>query len=74
MNSVKNFFVMLTSFLIILLLLEAILRFTGNKPRVDNLGRESDPIIYQNDKELGWVQKPGSYLFQPWSENGKVTR
>ena len=74
MKITKNIFIILLSFLIILLLLEAVLRITGSEPRVDNLGRQDDPIIYQNDKEIGWVQKPGTYLFKPWSEEGKITK
>ena len=74
MKITKNISIILLSFLIILLLLEAVLRITGSEPRVDNLGRQDDPIIYQNDKEIGWVQKPGTYLFTPWSEEGKITK
>ena len=74
MSIVKNIFIIFVSFLIILIFLELVLRITGSKPRVDNLGRENDPIIYQNDEELGWSQKPGIYFFQPWSEEGKLTK
>lgn len=73
MKIIKNFLITLISFLLILIILEIALRATGSKPRIDNLGRKGDPIIYQNDKELGWVQKPGNYLFQPWSDEGKIT-
>ena len=51
MKITKNISIILLSFLIILLLLEAVLRITGSEPRVDNLGRQDDPIIYQNDKK-----------------------
>ena len=73
MNIIKNFFIFISSFLVILIILEVVLRITGSKPRIDNLGREGDPIIYKNDEELGWSQKPGNYLFQPWSEEGRIT-
>ena len=73
MNIIKNFFIFISSFLVILIILEVVLRTTGSQPRIDNLGREGDPIIYKNDEELGWSQKPGSYLFQPWSEEGRIT-
>jgi len=73
MNIVKNIFIILISFLVILLILEAGLRLTGGKTRINNLARDQDPIIYKDDKELGWVQIPGNYFFQPWSEEGKLT-
>ena len=73
MNIIKNFLIIVSSFLIIIIILEIALRITGSKPRIDNLGRDGDPTIYQNDEELGWSQKPGSYSFEPWSDEGKIT-
>ena len=72
MNIIKNFLIIVSSFLIIIIILEIALRITGSKPRIDNLGRDGDPTIYQNDEELGWSQKPGSYSFEPWSDEGKL--
>ena len=74
MNIIKNFLIIVSSFLIIIIILEITLRITGSKPRIDNLGRDGDPTIYQNDEELGWSQKPGTYSFEPWSDEGKITR
>ena len=73
MNILKNFLTIFISFFLILALIEIWLRLTGNNPRIDNLGREYDPVIYQKDQELGWIQKPGNYLFKPWSEEGSET-
>ena len=73
MSFLKNFFTIIYSILIIFFILELVLRFMGNKPRIDNLGRSDDPVIYKKDDELGWLHKPGSYLFQPWSNEGKIT-
>ena len=74
MGAVKNFLIIFFSLLIILLFLELVLRITGSSPRIDNLGRNEDPIIYKNDNEIGWVQKTGKYEFKPWSNEGKITK
>ena len=57
----------------ILFFLELVLRISGDSPRIDNLGRSSDPIIYKNDNNIGWVHKTGKYQFKPWSNEGKIT-
>ena len=74
MSIIKNIFLIFFSFFIILFLLEVVLRISGSSPRIDNLARNDDPIIYKNDNELGWVQKTGTYMFKPWSNEGKITK
>ena len=73
MNIVKNILLIFFSFLVILFFLELVLRISGDSPRIDNLGRSSDPIIYKNDNNIGWVHKTGKYQFKPWSNEGKIT-
>ena len=70
----KNFLTIIISFLLIFLFFELILRLMDEKPTVNNLARKEDPIVYKKHKELGWIHKPGDYLFQPWSDEGKVTK
>ena len=74
MNIVKNILLIFFSFLVILFFLELVLRISGDSPRIDNLGRSSDPIIYKNDNNIGWVHKTGKYQFKPWSNEGKITK
>ena len=73
MNIVKNILLIFFSFLVILFFLELVLRISGDSPRIDNLGRSSDPIIYKKDNNIGWVHKTGKYQFKPWSNEGKIT-
>ncbi len=74
MHIIKNIFISIFSFLLIIFILELSLRLFGNQARINDLARKDDPIIYKDDAELGWVHKPGVYNFQPWSNNGKVTK
>ena len=74
MNLIKNIFISIFSFLFIIFILEISLRLMGNQPRINDLARKDDPIIYKNDTELGWIHKPGIYNFQPWSDHGKTTK
>ena len=73
MNIVKNILLIFFSFLMILFFLELVLRISGDRPRIDNLGRSDDPIIYRNENKIGWVHKTGKYQFKPWSNEGKIT-
>ena len=73
MNFLKNISLFFISFLLIISLLEIFLRFLGEQPRKENLARKDDPIIYKSDQQLGWLHKPGSYSFKPWSKEGKIT-
>ena len=73
MNFFKNISLFIISFLLIISLLEIFLRFLGEQPRKENLARKDDPIIYKSDQQLGWLHKPGSYSFKPWSKEGKIT-
>ena len=73
MNIVKNILLIFFSFLMILFFLELIIRISGDSPRIDNLGRIDDPIIYRNENKIGWVHKTGKYQFKPWSNEGKIT-
>lgn len=73
MSIVKNILLIFFSFLVVLFFLELVLRISGNSPRIDNLGRSGDPIIYKNDNKIGWVHKTGIYQFKPWSNEGKIT-
>lgn len=70
----KNIFTTLFSILLIFVVIEVLLRITGNDVRIDNLTRSADPIIYKDDEILGWEQKKGEYFFQPWSNEGKITK
>ena len=74
MTLIKNIFLSILSFFLIIFILEISLRLLGNQSRVNDLAREGDPVIYKNDEELGWVHKPGLYYFQPWSKDGKITK
>ena len=74
MTQIKNIFLSIFSFCLIIFILEISLRILGNQTRVNDLARANDPIIYKNDSELGWVHKPGLYYFQPWSKDGKITK
>ena len=70
----KNFLTIIISLVLIFFFIELILRLMDEKPTVNNLARKEDPIVYKKHKELGWVHKPGEYLFQPWSDEGEITK
>ena len=73
MKVAKNLLTVLISLIFIITSIELLLRATGNKPRKSNLSYKKQPIIYTKDIDLGWVQKPGKYIFNPWSNEGKST-
>ena len=73
MKVTKNLLTLLISLIFIIGSIELFLRATGSKPRGNNLLYKKQPIIYTKDAELGWVQKPGKYIFNPWSNEGKST-
>ena len=73
MKVFKNLLTVLISLIFIITSIELLLRVTGNKPRESNLSYEKQPIIYIKDADLGWIQKPGKYIFNPWSKEGKST-
>ncbi len=70
----NNILTTIFSLLIVFIFLELILRFSGDKPTINDLAREEDPVVYKKHNKLGWVHKPGEYLFQPWSKEGKITK
>lgn len=73
MKVAKNLLTLLISLIFVIGLLELLLMITGNKPRENNLSHRKQPMIYIKDVDLGWVQKPGKYIFKPWSKEGKNT-
>jgi len=72
MNIVKNSATVIVSILFLFLFLEIVLRILGNNSRIDDFLRD-EPVVYQEDIELGWTHKPGNYIFKPWSQEGKIT-
>ena len=52
----KNFILLIFSIVISVLLIEILLRLTDNDDRFLTLNSD-EPIIYQENKEIGWIQK-----------------
>lgn len=73
MKAIKNLLTVLVSLIFIITSIELLLRATGNEPRKSNSLHKKQPIIYTKDIDLGWIQKPGKYIFNPWSNEGKST-
>ena len=73
MKILKNLATIIISIIIVLLIIEIILRISGNKPRDMGKTNNKEPVIYIKDLNLGWIQKPGKYVFQPWSDEGEIT-
>ena len=72
-NFFSNFFLILISIVIITLLLEVILKFSG-KSTWYYISSLNEPIVNEFDEKLGWKPKKGIYKFPPYSENGKETK
>ena len=53
---IKNFILLILSIVISVLLIEILLRLTDNDDRFLTLNSD-EPIIYVEDKEIGWIQK-----------------
>ena len=66
---IKNFILLILSIVISILLIEILLRLTDNDDRFLTLNSD-EPIIYVEDKEIGWIQKKGKYKFPKWSNDG----
>ena len=69
---IKNFILLILSIVISVLLIEILLRLTDNDDRFLTLNSD-EPIIYVEDKEIGWIQKEGKYKFPKWSNDGYET-
>ena len=69
---IKNFILLILSIVISVLLIEILLRLTDNDDRFLTLNSD-EPIIYVEDKEIGWIQKKGKYKFPKWSNDGYET-
>ena len=69
---IKNFILLILSIVISVLLIEILLRLTDNDDRFLTLNSD-EPIIYQENKEIGWIQKKGKYKFPKWSNDGYET-
>lgn len=75
MKSINNYIISIVSILIVLFLIEIILRIKGDVPRDNNIKitENNEPVVYQQDSEIGWIHEPGNYTFAPWSKEGKYT-
>ena len=69
---IKNFILLILSIVISILLIEILLRLTDNDDRFLTLNSD-EPIIYVENKEIGWIQKKGKYKFPKWSNDGYET-
>tara|TARA_B100000963_G_C22565398_1_gene643412 strand:- start:55 stop:1041 length:987 start_codon:yes stop_codon:yes gene_type:complete len=67
----SNSLIFILSFIFAFLLLEAILRLNDQNPWGNFTIDLNEPTINQPDKIKGWDLKPGKYVFEPYSDNGK---
>ena len=71
---IKNFSLSFFTVILVLLLIEISLRITGSSPRIIHNFALNEPITNIPDENLGWSPKVGQHIFQPWSEDGKITK
>jgi len=71
---VKNFSLSFFTVILVLLFIEISLRFTGSNPRIIHDFALNEPVTNIQDENLGWSPKVGQHIFQPWSEDGKITK
>ena len=66
-------FLVCTSILLVILVLEISLRIVGLKPYETFKKDLEEPTINKYDSKIGWIPKEGIYIFPPTSINGKNT-
>ena len=71
---IKNFSLSFFTVILVLLLIEISLRFTGSSPRIFRDFALNEPVTNIPDENLGWSPKVGQHIFKPWSEDGKITK
>ena len=69
----KNLSLVFFSIIFFLIILEALLRFTGAQPRKNPDFTKNEPLTNISDPILGWIPKKGTHEFKPWSIDGKKT-
>ena len=67
---IKNILLIFFSSIFSLLLIEGGLRINGVNPW-KYLKIKEQPTVNKNDDVIGWIPKPGNYIFKPYSPKGK---
>ena len=71
---IKNFSLSFFTVILVLLIIEISLRFTGSNPRIIHDFALNEPVTNIPDESLGWSPKEGQHIFKPWSDDGKITK
>ena len=71
---IKNLSLSFFTIILLLSLIEILLRVTGSNPRTIHDFALDEPITNIQDEILGWSPKVGQHIFNPWSEDGIITK